>query len=125
MITLAEVLKKSGWSQEQIDALDAKAREGFNGILNAAEQAEKDALTKQAEATAAATKAGGRDRKAAEDAVVAAKVATGCKAGTLSRKQLCRRVLERHLQSRSRGLGSGESQAGKGCRRCSSGSRFL
>lgn len=74
MITLAEVLKKSGWSQEQIDALDANARAGFTSVLSAAEQAEKDALTKQQEATAAATKAEA-DRKAAEAAQTAAKAA--------------------------------------------------
>ena len=72
--TLQEVLLQSGWTQEQIDALDAKARQGFNGILTAADQAEKDALAKQQEATAAATKAEA-DRKAAEAAQVAAKAA--------------------------------------------------
>ena len=56
MLTLADVLKKSGWTQEQIDALDANARNGFNSVLSAADQAEQDALKKQAEATAAAAK---------------------------------------------------------------------
>ncbi len=71
---LQDVLLKSGWTQEQIDALDVKAMSGFNGVLAVAEQAEKDALTKQTEATAAAAKAEA-DRKAAEAAQVAAKAA--------------------------------------------------
>ena len=74
MLTLADVLKKSGWTQEQIDALDANARNGFNSVLSAADQAEQDALKKQAEATAAAAKAEA-DRKAAEESVAAAKAA--------------------------------------------------
>ena len=121
MITLAEVLKKSGWSQEQIDALDANARAGFTSVLSAAEQAEKDALTKQQEATAAATKAEA-DRKAAEAAQTAAKAAQD--AAELNKRSVDE-FWNGHLQSRSRGLGSGESQVGKGCRRCSSGSRLL
>ena len=38
MITLAEVLLKSGWTQEQIDALDAKARTGLTDYVTGIEQ---------------------------------------------------------------------------------------
>ena len=45
-MTLAEVLKNSGWTQEQIDALDAKAMSGLTsymtGIEQTAAQKEKD-----------------------------------------------------------------------------------
>jgi hypothetical protein len=61
--TLAEVLKQSGWTQAQIDALDANAQAGLttyvSGVLTTAEQKEqaaKDAVTK-AEADLAAAKA--------------------------------------------------------------------
>ena len=74
MITVAEVLKKSGWSQEQIDALDSKAMSGFTGVLTAAEQVEKSSTEKEQAAQAAAAKAEA-DRKAAESAQAAAKAA--------------------------------------------------
>jgi hypothetical protein len=66
--TLAEVLKQSGWTQDQIDALDAQARTGLNSyvtnIYQTAEQKEQAAL-------AAAQKAE-EDRKAQEAATAAA-----------------------------------------------------
>jgi len=65
MQTVAEVLKQSGWSQEQIDALDAKAMQGFTGVLTASEQVQKSAQEAAAKAEA--------DRKAAEAAVASAK----------------------------------------------------
>jgi hypothetical protein len=68
--SLAEVLKQSGWSQEQIDALDAKAAAGFNTILTTASQAEMTAaetLAKSQAEKAAAEKAVA-DAKAAQDA---------------------------------------------------------
>jgi len=74
MPKLADVLKQSGWSQEQIDALDARAMQGFTNVLTAAEQVEKSALEKEQAAQAAAVKAEA-DRKAAETAQAAAKVA--------------------------------------------------
>jgi hypothetical protein len=74
MPKLADVLKQSGWSQEQIDALDARAMQGFTNVLTAAEQVEKSALEKEQAAQAAAVKAEA-DRKAAEAAQAAAKVA--------------------------------------------------
>ena len=69
--TIADVLKQSGYTQEQIDALDAKLLAGMKTALSGAEQAEKDALTKQQEAAALAKKAED-DRKAAETAAAAA-----------------------------------------------------
>jgi hypothetical protein len=69
--TVAEVLKQSGWSQEKIDALDAQALSGLNtyvtNVYQTAEQKEKEAqdLATKAEA----------DRKAQEEALVAAKAA--------------------------------------------------
>lgn len=72
--TLGEVLKKSGWTQEQIDALDSKAVNGLNTVLTTASQAEATAIQKEQEATAAAAKAEA-DRKAAEDSAAAAKAA--------------------------------------------------
>jgi hypothetical protein len=59
-MTLAEVLKKSGWTDEQIAALDAKAMSGLTDYVNTAEQAAVKAET---------------DRKAAEASEVAAKAA--------------------------------------------------
>ena len=73
-VTVADVLKQSGWSQEQIDALDAKALSGFNTVLTTASQAEATAAQKQQEAAAAAAKAEA-DRKAAEESAAAAKTA--------------------------------------------------
>ncbi len=70
-MTIAEVLRQSGWTQEQIDALDAKALNGLNGyVTNVQTEAEK----KHQEAVAAAAKAEA-DRKAADDAAAAAKAA--------------------------------------------------
>ena len=67
MPTLAEVLKQSGLSQEQIDALDAKVMNSLGGVLNTADLAQKAAQDAAAKADA--------DRKAAEAAVAAAKTA--------------------------------------------------
>jgi hypothetical protein len=71
MITLAEVLLKSGWTQEQIDALDAKARTGLTDYVTGIEQT---AAQKEKAASELAVKAEA-DRKAQEAAVVAAKTA--------------------------------------------------
>ena len=71
MITLAEVLLKSGWTQEQIDALDAKARTGLTDYVTGIEQ---PAAQKEKAASELAVKAEA-DRKAQEAAVVAAKAA--------------------------------------------------
>jgi hypothetical protein len=69
--TVAEVLKQSGLSQEQIDALDAKVLTGVNNyvstVYNAAEQKEKSASELAVKAEA--------DRKAQEAAEAAAKTA--------------------------------------------------
>ena len=57
--TVAEILKESGLTDEQIAALDAKALTALNGVLTTAEQKEqaaKDAVTK-AEADLVAAKA--------------------------------------------------------------------
>ena len=62
--TLGEVLKKSGWTQEQIDALDAKAVNGLNTVLTTASQAEATAIQKEQEATAAAAQEGAGRRGA-------------------------------------------------------------
>jgi hypothetical protein len=70
-ITLAEVLKSSGWSQTQIDALDAKAMSGLTDWVSGVE---KTAAEKEQAAKAAAEKAEA-DRKAAEAAAAAAKEA--------------------------------------------------
>jgi hypothetical protein len=65
--TVAEVLKQSGWSQEQIDALDAKDLSGLNSyvsnVYQTAEQKEQAAVAAAAKAEA--------DRKAAEDSTAA------------------------------------------------------
>ena len=65
--TLGEVLKKSGWTQEQIDALDAKAVSGLNTVLTTASDAETEAAAKLAKAEA--------DRVAAEKSAAEAKAA--------------------------------------------------
>jgi predicted metal-binding transcription factor (methanogenesis marker protein 9) len=65
--SLAEVLRQSGWSQEQIDALDAKAVTGFNTVLTTASQAETTAAETLAKAQA--------DKAAAEKAVADAQAA--------------------------------------------------
>jgi hypothetical protein len=68
MITLAEVLLKSGWTQEQIDALDAKARTGLTDYVTGIEQT---AAQKEKAASELAVKAEA-DRKAQEEALVEA-----------------------------------------------------
>lgn len=70
-MTLQEVLLKSGWSQTQIDALDAKAMSGLTEYVTTVE---KTATEKELAAKAAAEKAEA-DRKAAEASAAAAKVA--------------------------------------------------
>jgi hypothetical protein len=70
-MTVAEVLLKSGWTQAQIDALDAKAMSGLNEFVGGIE---KTAAEKEAAAKAAAEKAEA-DRKAAEASAVLAKEA--------------------------------------------------
>lgn len=73
-MTIAEVLLKSGWSQEQIDALDAKALSGLNGYVTTvqteAAQKEKSAseLAVKAEADRIAAEASAAASKAAQDA---------------------------------------------------------
>ena len=64
MPTVAEVLKQSGLTQEQIDAIDAKAISALNGYVTTVEQSAQHAATKAEE-----------DRKAAEAASASAKVA--------------------------------------------------
>ena len=65
--TLAEVLKQSGWTQEQIDALDANARTGLtnyvSNVYQTAEQKEKAAQELAVKAEA--------DKKAAETSTAA------------------------------------------------------
>jgi hypothetical protein len=70
-MTLAEVLKKSGWSDEQIAALDAKAMSGLTEYVSTVE---KTATEKETAAKAAADKAEA-DRKTAEASLAAAKAA--------------------------------------------------
>ena len=70
-MTLAEVLKNSGWSQAQIDALDAQAMKGLGDYVSGIEQT---AAQKEKAASELAVKAEA-DRKAQEAAVVAAKAA--------------------------------------------------
>jgi hypothetical protein len=74
MPSLAEVLRQSGLSQEQIDALDAKVMTSLGGVLTTAEKAQQDALAKEKAATEAAAKAEA-DRKAAEISAQAAQAA--------------------------------------------------
>lgn len=71
MPTLAEVLKSSGWSQAQIDALDAQAMKGLGDYVSGIEQT---AAQKEKAASELAVKAEA-DRKAQEAAVLAAKTA--------------------------------------------------
>ena len=71
MITLAEVLLKSGWTQEMIDALDAKAKTGLTDYVTGIEQT---AAQKEKTASELAVKAEA-DRKAQEVAAAAAKTA--------------------------------------------------
>jgi hypothetical protein len=69
--SLAEVLKSSGWTQEQIDALDAKAQSGLtnyvSNVYQTAEQKQQEAATLAAKAEA--------DRKIAVESSEAARVA--------------------------------------------------
>ena len=64
MPTLAEVLKKSGWTQERIDALDTQVLSAADGYISTVEQTALQASSK-AES----------DRKAAEAAAIEAKSA--------------------------------------------------
>lgn len=50
MATVAEVLKQSGFTDEQIAAFDARAITAFTGVLTTAEQAQADAVAKAAKA---------------------------------------------------------------------------
>lgn len=50
MATVAEILKSSGWSDAEIQALDARAITAFSGVLTTAEQAQADAVAKAAKA---------------------------------------------------------------------------
>lgn len=74
MPTVAEVLRQSGLSQEQIDALDAKVLTSFNGVLTSAERLQQEAVAKERSAAEAAAKAEA-DRKAAEAAQASARAA--------------------------------------------------
>ena len=74
MPTIADVLKQSGLSQEQIDALDAKVLKSLGGVLTSAEQAQQEAAQRVQAAQEAAAKAEA-DRKAAETAQAAARTA--------------------------------------------------
>lgn len=47
MPTVAEVLKQSGWTDEEIAALDAKKTEGFTKILSTADELKAEAERKQ------------------------------------------------------------------------------
>jgi hypothetical protein len=66
-MTVAEVLKQSGLTDEQIAAIDAKAMSAFGGVLTTADQAKKEAAEAAVKAEA--------DRKAAEEAAANAKAA--------------------------------------------------
>jgi hypothetical protein len=57
MPTIAETLKATGFSDEQISALDPKLITVFTGIQTSAEQARDEAARKASEAASAATKA--------------------------------------------------------------------
>ncbi len=74
MPTLADVLRQSGLSQEQIDALDAKVMSSLGGVLTTAEKAQQEAIAKEKTAQEAAVKAEA-DRKAAEARVEEARKA--------------------------------------------------
>jgi len=73
-MTVAEVLKQSGLTDDQIAALDAKAMSAFSGILTTADQAKAEALQKEKAASDLAVKAEA-DRKAAEESALEAKTA--------------------------------------------------
>jgi hypothetical protein len=70
MPTVAEVLKQSGLTDEQIAAIDAKVLSGLGGVLTTAEQAKADAAATaaKAEADRVATEKAAADAKAAQDA---------------------------------------------------------
>jgi hypothetical protein len=70
-MTLAEVLKNSGWSQAQIDALDAQAMKGLGDYVSGIEQT---AAQKEKASSDLAVKAEA-DRKAQEAALVEANTA--------------------------------------------------
>ncbi len=65
-MTVQEVLLKSGWTQAQIDALDANALNGFTQYMNTVEQtaAQKEQAAKDAEAKAEADRQAGEKAKA-------------------------------------------------------------
>ena len=71
MLTIAEVLKQSGFTDEQIAAMDAKALSALGGYVTNVEQtaAQKEQAAKEAAVKAEA------DRKAAEDSAAAAQTA--------------------------------------------------
>jgi len=50
MATVAEILRASGFTDEQISALDARAITAFSGVLTTAESAQADAVAKAAKA---------------------------------------------------------------------------
>ena len=64
MATVQEILKQSGFTDEQIAAIDAKAVEAFSGVLTTAEQERQAAQQAAAKAE--------QERKAAADAVTKA-----------------------------------------------------
>lgn len=73
-MTVQEALKQSGFTQEAIDALDAKALSAFGGILTSAEQKEKEAKDSAVKAEAD-RQAAAQSAKQAEDARIAAEKA--------------------------------------------------
>ena len=74
MPTVADILKQSGLSDDQIAAIDAKAMSALNGVYTTAEQARAEAAQKEAAALAAGTKAES-DRKIAVESAEAARIA--------------------------------------------------
>ncbi len=74
MPTVKEILRASGLSESQIDALDAKAMSGFTGILDTAEKSKLEAQTaaqkaeQDRQAAAAAQAQAEKDRQAAKAA---------------------------------------------------------
>lgn len=78
MATVHEILKQSGFTQEQIDALDAKAISAFGGVLTTAENAQKAATDSVAKAEAdfkAAKEAVAKAEKDRQDAIAAREAA--------------------------------------------------
>ena len=74
MPTVADILKQSGLSDDQIAAIDAKAMSALNGVYTTAEQARAEAAQKEAAALAAGIKAES-DRKIAVESAEAARIA--------------------------------------------------